>query len=231
MANSCGLFGKLQAKRDFIAIKTPRRFLSVWEPWLQSSISASRLQLAADWRSAFLTAPIWRFWLGAGICGTETLGVTMPSMDQVGRYFPLTLITTGEEGTKIAPPEFDPQEAWFSAAEDFLLSTLEPDFRFEAAPLQLAALPAPSEPEIASEGSSLGPGFACVSPASTSFARTFERIRETGHALVYANVSYWWTIGGEDFERVAFMSQLMPDPHLYKGMLTGKFETQPRNES
>lgn len=31
---SAGLFGKLPAKRDFIAANAPRRFLEVWEPWI-----------------------------------------------------------------------------------------------------------------------------------------------------------------------------------------------------
>ena len=63
----CGLFGKLPAKRDFIALFAPRDFLDVWEPWMQSSISASREKLLDGWQQAFLTAPIWRFWLGAEI--------------------------------------------------------------------------------------------------------------------------------------------------------------------
>jgi type VI secretion system protein ImpM len=41
----CGLFGKLSAKRDFIALATPRAFLEIWEPWVQASLSASRHQL------------------------------------------------------------------------------------------------------------------------------------------------------------------------------------------
>ena len=57
----CSLFGKLPAKRDFIALFSPRAFLDVWEPWIQGSISASRQELGEDWQNAFLTAPIWRF--------------------------------------------------------------------------------------------------------------------------------------------------------------------------
>ena len=70
----CGLFGKLGAKRDFIALATPRSFLEAWEPWVQSSLSASRHQLGDRWQQAFLTAPVWRFWLGAEICGTTVAG-------------------------------------------------------------------------------------------------------------------------------------------------------------
>ena len=38
----CSLFGKLPAKRDFIALFAPRHFLDIWEPWQQASIAASR---------------------------------------------------------------------------------------------------------------------------------------------------------------------------------------------
>ncbi len=95
----CGLFGKLSAKRDFIALATPRSFLEVWEPWLQACLSASRHQLRDNWQQAFLTTPVWRFWLGAAICGTPVAGAIMPSLDGVGRYYPLTLHAMADAGT------------------------------------------------------------------------------------------------------------------------------------
>ena len=49
----CGLFGKLIAKRDFIALFAPKTFLAVWEPWMQGSIAASRDRLE------LLTAYLW----------------------------------------------------------------------------------------------------------------------------------------------------------------------------
>ena len=53
---SCGLFGKLPGKRDFIALGAPSAFLSVYEPWLQGGLTASRLELGAGWQDAFLNA-------------------------------------------------------------------------------------------------------------------------------------------------------------------------------
>ena len=40
-----GFFGKLPAKRDFIAANASRRFLEVWEPWLQASVATSKQML------------------------------------------------------------------------------------------------------------------------------------------------------------------------------------------
>ena len=74
----CGLFGKLPTKRDFIAHQAPREFLDVWEPWMQGGISASRHELGDDWQQAFLTAPIWRFWLGAELCGAPCSAHSCP---------------------------------------------------------------------------------------------------------------------------------------------------------
>ena len=73
----CGLYGKLPTKRDFIAIKAPREFLDVWEPWMQGGLSASRHALGDNWQQTFLTAPIWRFWLGSELCGRTMLGAFM----------------------------------------------------------------------------------------------------------------------------------------------------------
>ena len=92
------LYGKLPTKRDFIAAGVPREFLAVWEPWLQGSVSASRVTLGDRWQAAFLTAPIWRFWLGSDLCGVDVIGAFMPSLDGVGRYFPLTLIACADPG-------------------------------------------------------------------------------------------------------------------------------------
>jgi len=102
MTMRCGLFGKIGAKRDFIAIATPRSFLEAWEPWVQAALSASRHQLGPGWQQAFLTAPVWRFWLGAAICGTTVAGAIMPSLDGVGRYYPLTLHAVTGEGSYAA---------------------------------------------------------------------------------------------------------------------------------
>src|ERR1043165_8077152 len=137
----CGLFGKLTAKRDFIALFAPRAFLDAWEPWMQSGIAASRDLLGSDWQQAFLYAPMWRFWLGSDICGATVAGVFMPSVDGVGRYYPLTLFVYGDPGVAIMPPDIDAQNDWFHAAENYLLTTLDKDPSFAQPPNASEHLP------------------------------------------------------------------------------------------
>ncbi len=94
----CGLFGKLPAKRDFIALNAPSDFLAVYEKWLQGGLTASRLELGNRWQEAYLNAPIWRFWLGGAHGGQTVAGAFMPSVDGVGRYFPLTVFAAASPG-------------------------------------------------------------------------------------------------------------------------------------
>jgi type VI secretion system protein ImpM len=47
--------------------------------------------LGEDWLPTWNMAPIWRFALSPGCCGRDAvLGLWMPSVDRVGRQFPLT---------------------------------------------------------------------------------------------------------------------------------------------
>lgn len=224
----CGLYGKLPAKRDFIAVATPREFLNAWEPWLQGGVSASRMQLSAAWQEAYLRAPIWRFWLGAEICGGAVLGALMPSVDGVGRYFPLTVFARAEAGEALPPPEIDPQEAWFAKAEDLLLSALGQGVPFEAVTSALEALPAPDGAARAAEDLPDGQirtrdGTLVAQAGSDAFGAVLASLRRQDHARAYAASTFWWTVGGDDFAPWIVVGRRMPDPYLFAAMLTGRF--------
>ena len=219
----CGLFGKLGAKRDFIALATPRSFLEAWEPWVQSSLSASRHQLGDRWQQAFLTAPVWRFWLGAGICGTTAVGAIMSSLDGMGRYYPLTLHVIADAGAPISPPDVDTLDEWFGVAESFLLSTLSHDAAFDDISSGLDGLAVPRTLSRATADTSivsLGDDMAGMVMAGTDFAATLSALRATSPE-VYAAASFWWTAGGGDFPPLALSCRGLPDPYRYSTLLTG----------
>jgi len=221
----CGLYGKLPTKRDFIAIQAPREFLAVWEPWMQGGLSASRHALGDSWQQTFLTAPIWRFWLGAELCGRTVLGAFMSSLDGVGRYFPLTLLAFPDEGAAIPPPEFDAQDGWFAVAEEFLLSTLEDTTTFEAVTAGLERLVNPSDDPLVARRSDMvefKDGL-IAQLHQRSLSDVFASIRIADYANVYAAATFWWTIGGEGFQPLAMSSRRMPPPFQFTQMLTGRF--------
>ena len=223
----CGLFGKLPAKRDFIALFAPRAFLNAWEPWMQASMSASRQSLGDAWQQAFLTAPIWRFWLGAEICGAPVVGAIMSSLDGVGRYHPLTIFAVADPAAPIPPPDLDAQEDWFAATEDFLLSTLDNDIAFDTTTAALDQLPpaACRATNVLPDGMVLiGDGAVAASAAGRSFLDLCGELRTANHVSTYAAASFWWTLGGGDYAPRALCCRRMPDPFLYAKMLTGRFD-------
>jgi type VI secretion system protein ImpM len=223
----CGLFGKLPAKRDFVAVVAPRAFLDAWEPWMQASISASRQKLGDAWQQAFLTAPIWRFWLGAEICGATVAGAFMSSLDGVGRYYPLTIFACADPGVSIPPPDIEAQDQWFAAAEEFLLATLEKDVAFETVTTALdqIAPPACHATTVLPDGMTRVTGGAVVAAAAGhSFLDLCGSLRAANHASAYAAASFWWTLGGGDYQPLALSCRGMADPFLFADMLSGRFK-------
>ena len=88
-----GWFGKLPGMGDFDQRRLPPRFRAIWDEWLQKGLQTLRAE-REDWLAHYLQAPIWFFALGEGVMSPSPwIGVLMPSVDSVGRYFPLTVAT------------------------------------------------------------------------------------------------------------------------------------------
>src|SRR5262245_52564687 len=88
-----GLYGKLPSNGDFLRRRTSDAFVDRWDAWLQGCMAASRSALGERWLDVYLTSPAWRFACSAGACGpAPVVGVMVPSVDRVGRYFPLTIV-------------------------------------------------------------------------------------------------------------------------------------------
>ncbi|WP_068308743.1 type VI secretion system-associated protein TagF [Aliiruegeria sabulilitoris] len=98
-----GAFGKMPSQGDFFWIDLPAGFAVVWDKWLSNSLKRARGYLGERWQECYYTAPIWRFTLAPGVVANQALlGVLMPSVDRVGRAFPLTL--TMPVGASAASP-------------------------------------------------------------------------------------------------------------------------------
>jgi type VI secretion system protein ImpM len=134
-----GYFGKVPQLGDFVTSGLPRTFVEPWDAFLRDMLSSSREALGDDWLEAYLNGPIWRFLLGAGVAGPSPVaGTLMPSVDRVGRYFPLTI--TALVGNAQATRE-DP---WFDKAEALSLKTLDDDFDPASLSARVQDLGAPS---------------------------------------------------------------------------------------
>jgi type VI secretion system protein ImpM len=222
---SAGLFGKLPARRDFISANASKRFLHVWEPWLQSGIAMSRQMLGPAWTEAYNRAPIWRFWLGSDFCGEATIGAFMPSVDGVGRAFPLTIFA-GEAENFMAPPEVNSNEQWCEDAEGILLEALKEGATLEAILDKVARMRAPfAQPRAgAPEGlSELRDGTILIRKVDQETLRAFGEARQFGNRRALAHESFWWTIGGGGLQPLVLSQVGLPSAVRFADMLTGAF--------
>jgi type VI secretion system protein ImpM len=97
-----GFYGKIPARGDFVCVGLPRGFVDPWHAWMERMLLASRAELGEEWRPAWLEAAVWRFALSSGLCGPEpVVGLWLPSVDRVGRYFPLTFAVIPRSGEAV----------------------------------------------------------------------------------------------------------------------------------
>ncbi|MFZ3582467.1 type VI secretion system-associated protein TagF [Loktanella sp. DJP18] len=134
-------FGKIPALGDFIRIAAPPAFTGPRDQWVQAVLVAGRAACGRDWQDIYLSAPIWRFTLSPGLAGPQgVLGIIMPSVDQVGRQFPLTLfIPAGSD----ASATHAANAALFARLEDVALEALGDGVSRDDLAAALADLPPP----------------------------------------------------------------------------------------
>jgi len=109
-----GWFGKMPNVGDFVSRRLPDEFIRGWDDWLQSSMATARAELGTAWTARYLVAPVRRFWLAPGLLGdTGWAGVLMPSVDGVGRHFPLTIAAASRHGLAAVLAA----HAWFRAID------------------------------------------------------------------------------------------------------------------
>jgi type VI secretion system protein ImpM len=122
-----GWYGKLPSLGDFASRRLPPLFVEPWDHWLADGLAAWR-DSDPDWLEAFLAAPTWRFAIGAGVPFKQSpgyAGVLMPSVDRVGRYFPLTVVRPRGATEDQVPA------AWLRVLESLAVAALHDDWNAE----------------------------------------------------------------------------------------------------
>src|SRR5919107_544258 len=122
-----GFYGKLPSHGDFLRRRVSDAFVDAWDAWLRECLTASRTSLGARWLDVYLTSPAWRFVCAAGACGpAPVVGLLAPSVDQVGRYFPLTLVAELPEDVSLVTAAAA-SSGFFDSAERLVIETLAAD--------------------------------------------------------------------------------------------------------
>jgi type VI secretion system protein ImpM len=154
------MFGKVPGRGDFLSHDLDPIFTDAWHGWLARELPAARAALQARFDEAYLQTPAWRFATAPGIAGPGMTGVMIPSVDEVGRYFPLTLATEGLMG----------EPSWYETLENLARTALEEEWALEPWLAELAALSAPASAGLVSGVLFWGDGSPFVAPGERRFA-------------------------------------------------------------
>ena len=249
-----GYFGKVSTRGDFVGQGLPPSFVQVWDDWLQRCLQASRAQLGGRWLAAYLTSPVWRFALAPQAAGEQAWGgLMMPSVDRVGRHFPLMLAAPGVQ----APwAWFQQHAAWYDQLEELARASLEPGFAPELlataaqpAPVQAAARswPASCVNEAAPRAVNMQHESALARPAAPQPMASGDLHAEAGWiaalaqgamlrmdfpaawqagslaAPPLARHSLWWSEGSDDVAPSLLVCRGLPRPEGFSAMLQGSW--------
>lgn len=221
---SAGFFGKLVSHGDFVSRRLPDSFMQVWDNWLQHGLHASREALGEAWLETYLTSPVWRFALNTGVAGeTAWGGVLMPSVDRVGRHFPLTL-AAGSAGQAAMLNWMENEKPWFDELENLALSSLEPDFLlddFDAALQKINGLPVGG---ASNHGEGLDQSAWCfaINDIQGISANIAAVTKDIAQALL-AGHSVWWTDGSPHVSPSVLICRGLPSPVQFTAMLSGNW--------
>jgi type VI secretion system protein ImpM len=202
-----GYFGKVSTHGDFVGRHLPAPLVQAWDTWLQQCVQASQGRLGAAWLARYLTSPVWRFAIAPGVLGREGLGgVMMPSVDRVGRYFPLML---GAPGAPVLLHWFHAQAAWYDALEALARASLEQGFmlaRFDDAPA----------PALAEAGPAMAGAAWRLGLSGEDATAAIANAALHGHSL-------WWTEGSPLVEASLLVCRGMPQAAGFAAMLDGSW--------
>ncbi len=223
---NCGLFGKLPQHAEFVNHFLPEEFTESWHNWLQASISVSREQLGDQWLDYYLTSPVWCFAIMPGIIGPQgAVGVMLPSVDEVGRYFPLSLLHLGDHQVWSAYLHGNP---WFESIEQIGLKALSETVTYSEFIGQFESLATPEFPEviaydIKSAIHSPNSGYK-VSQGNHNHQELVVSLLSDIYKRSFNQHSLWWTAGSEYIEPCLLVSNGLPDTAQFAAMLDGRWQ-------
>jgi len=222
-----GYFGKIVGFPDFVSRRLPRSFVGPWDDWLQQCVLGSREALGSVWHDTYMTSPIWRFLLSAGVCGPLAwAGVLMPSTDRVGRHFPFTVAC--ELPDSCGRLTLLTETAWFEALEELVLSTLDEPFDLETfdAALQRLAAPSSSGGPLKrlrnDHGGAISWCFGLGSAAAVP--QSLPAIADVLAEGALERRTFWWTAGSDKVAPCMLVLGDLPPPTGFAALLDGNWQ-------
>lgn len=224
-----GWYGKIPGTGDFIARRISPSFSEAWHAWLHAAIAGSRERLGGRWRDTFLCMPVWRFVLSPGaLTANAWAGIMAPSVDAVGRYFPLAVASALPSASLDLVGTLAAAESWFDEIEAVALEVIAPAADTGAIDAAIAQRPFRAEwlrhPEgrddtVPIRGAKpqmlwlpLGPRGRRAAPELGALA---ERLAEP--------CGIWLAEESELFPRCALLCESLPAAEQYCAMMDGRW--------
>lgn len=224
---SCGVYGKLPVHGDFVHRNLSANSIQSWDEWLQGFVAGTREQLAGDWLDMYLSAPVWRFAFSAGVLDENSyLGVMIPSVDRVGRYFPLTLLEPIQPSESLLEV-LELRSNWFSGIESLLLESLDgqidiDNLMFELSKISTDTNTAYKNIESFGDGKNaiVNMEFEEQSPSSV-----YPHLMESLLISNFSSFSLWTTSGSDFVEPCTMITQGLPKIGQVSAMLDGHWNS------
>lgn len=223
-----GFFGKVPNLGDFVERRLHAGFRSVWDQWVQESLALSQESLGERWLELYVVSPLWRFVLSPRVCGEAVYaGVMVPSVDRVGRYFPLTVVATLPAETPCLPL-FAAGRTWFAAVESILMEVLHGQLTDIDGLERLLGDLEQGLPEVVRR-------LPCVTPArhdlglvavlgNNELTQGLTGVSELLLRERFGNPTYWDTDGSVEMSPRLLVAAGLPQPTAFAAMLSGRFE-------
>ncbi len=234
-----GFYGKLPITGDFIQRNLPDHFVYLWDNWLQESFVVSRDKLQDNWLPNYLSSPIWRFLIGPSIIDRNAyVGILAPSVDSVGRYFPMTIAMP-------LPPQL--LSGLFSQTFQQVFEQLESLF-FKYLHIEVANTEAFNK-ELQQQNQLIKnllahqtvdnlpdslDGHRFAINANTTIGTTISALWISSLLDKHPEVSLWWSQGCEAIDPSLLISNGLPSQEQYTSMLCGNwaaYQWRPANLS
>lgn len=221
-----GLFGKLPMHGDFVHRNLSTAFISCWDEWMQHYIAGSKEQIGDDWLDIYLTSPIWRFVFSPGVVDeNHWAGILMPSVDQVGRYYPFSVML--KLPAEINPLEYiSLQNDWYENIEELSLQALDGEFDIDELLNELSMV------QLDLNSSYRSTGRLMESDAIQVNMEFEEQLPSSVYAFLLDSImkktmnsySMWSTQGSERIEPCVFSVKGLPSVNHIPAMLDGEWD-------
>jgi type VI secretion system protein ImpM len=220
-----GWYGKLAMLGDFASRRLPQDFIAVCDNWLARGVEASQAQLGTRWMEVYLHGPIWRFAWAPGVAdGQWWLGVMMPSVDKVGRYFPL-LIARAAPALPGTGEGLAALEAWYRHLAAAALGSLRAGATLEDFESLLARAPGLGDSAHVPPATAHPlPGRIRHTLPGVASLTTWAQGLLVGDALQrFAGHSLWWPDHVESPDNSLSVAQGLPPPQHFSELLEGRW--------